>query len=216
MGEFEILDTDEPLKKRMERHAFDRLIMLSDGVFAIAITLAALEIKPPEHWDGEFGSLLHTIGRPLVAYLISFVVIGIYWMTHRRMVSRLRRVDAVASVLNLLLLGMIALQPAAVRLLIEGGVIGHAAQVYYIQIGVVAVIQATFWGYASFIGRLVDDSVPMTGRLFSLIASLVLPMLGAWFGITAGTTSTPVLFAFAGLMIALAIGRRLTERRMGL
>ena len=35
-------DTDEPLKRRIERHSFDRLIMLSDGVFAIAIGIAAV------------------------------------------------------------------------------------------------------------------------------------------------------------------------------
>ena len=42
MSEPESLDTDEPLQKRIERHWFDRLIMLSDGVFAIAMTLLAL------------------------------------------------------------------------------------------------------------------------------------------------------------------------------
>ena len=39
VGEPESLFSDEPLRVRVERHNFDRLLMLSDGVFAIAITL---------------------------------------------------------------------------------------------------------------------------------------------------------------------------------
>ncbi len=43
-GEPETLDTDEPLERRRHRHWFDRLIMLSDGVFSIAITLVAFDL----------------------------------------------------------------------------------------------------------------------------------------------------------------------------
>jgi len=38
------------LQRRLDRHSYDRLIILSDGVFAIAITLAAFEIKAPDTW----------------------------------------------------------------------------------------------------------------------------------------------------------------------
>jgi uncharacterized membrane protein len=93
VGEFEILDTDEPLPKRIERHAYDRLIMLSDGVFAIAITLLALEIRPPANWNGELSDLLRQTWRALLGFGLSFVLISIYWMAHRRMFARFRRVD---------------------------------------------------------------------------------------------------------------------------
>ena len=52
MSEPESLATDEKLDIHLRRHAYDRLLMLSDGIFAIAITLAAIEIKPPEHFNG--------------------------------------------------------------------------------------------------------------------------------------------------------------------
>ena len=48
MSEPESLATQEPLDAHLRRHAYDRLLMLSDGIFAIATTLAALEIKLPE------------------------------------------------------------------------------------------------------------------------------------------------------------------------
>ena len=71
VGEFESLDTDEGLKARIARHGFDRLIMLCDGVFAIAITLLALEIKPPSAWNGELVHLLQRSWRSLFGFGLS-------------------------------------------------------------------------------------------------------------------------------------------------
>src|SRR5882757_9501936 len=50
MSRDEELETKGGLQRRLERHSYDRLIILSDGVFAIAITLAAFEIKVPDGW----------------------------------------------------------------------------------------------------------------------------------------------------------------------
>ena len=75
-GEPESLHIHEPLKARIERHNYDRLLMLSDGVFAIAITLLALELKLPDHWDGSVGALFGATGRPLVGYLFGFGLVG--------------------------------------------------------------------------------------------------------------------------------------------
>jgi len=119
VGAFEHLDAGELLTKRLERHAYDRLIMLSDGVFAIAITLCALDIRPPPNWDQNIATLPHLLGPALIAYAIAFAVISAYWTAHRRLIGMLRRVDGVATALNLVLLGMVALQPAAIRLLTQ-------------------------------------------------------------------------------------------------
>jgi len=59
-----------------------RLIVLSDAVFAIAMTLLALELHPPAVWDGQIGSLFAGMRSALVAYFISFLMIGAYWMAH--------------------------------------------------------------------------------------------------------------------------------------
>ena len=63
-----------------------RLEAFSDGVFAVAITLLALNlaVAGPGH-----GSLLHQLGdgwAKLAAYLISFFVIGIVWVNHHALV----------------------------------------------------------------------------------------------------------------------------------
>ena len=66
VGEPESLHVKEPLMARIERHDYDRLLMLSDGVFAIAITLLALDLRLPDRWDGSVGELVNATGRPLI------------------------------------------------------------------------------------------------------------------------------------------------------
>ena len=69
-----------------QRH-FDRLVMLSDGVFAIAMTLSAVELKT-EAQPGE--SLLHAWIGPLLTYFVSFAIISSVWVRHRRTLAHLR------------------------------------------------------------------------------------------------------------------------------
>ena len=109
-GEPESLHIHEPLKARVERHDYDRLLMLSDGVFAIAITLLALELRLPSGWDGSVESLMGATGRPLLGYLFGFGLVGIFWFMHRRLFAQLEQVDRVITILNLLLLAANRLQ----------------------------------------------------------------------------------------------------------
>ncbi len=120
-GEPESLSTDEPLLHRIERHDFDRLIMLSDGVFAIAITLLALEMKLPEQWDGSVGSLVYGAGRSLIGYVFAFLLVGAFWMAHRRMFAKFVRADRIVTLINILVLGLIGLAPFVARLIAEKG-----------------------------------------------------------------------------------------------
>ena len=68
----------------------ERMILFSDAVFAIAITLLALEIKVPEidkHivTDHMLLEKLDELIPKFIGFLVSFFVIGIYWMSHHRM-----------------------------------------------------------------------------------------------------------------------------------
>ena len=74
------------LKKEFQ---VERMILFSDAVFAIAITLLALEIKVPELADNVTeSSLLSELARLIpkfVGFLISFFLVGLYWTIHHRM-----------------------------------------------------------------------------------------------------------------------------------
>ena len=90
-----------------------RLEAFSDGVFAVAITLLALNlaVKGPGH-----GTLAYQLAEQwpgYVAYLISFFTIGIIWVNHHALVSNVVRVTRTLLFLNLVLLLFVVLVPVA-------------------------------------------------------------------------------------------------------
>lgn len=100
------------LKKEFQ---LERLILFSDAVFAIAITLLVIEIKVPE-LEGTVtdaalaGELLHLIPK-FVGFLLSFLIIGVYWTIHHRQFSFVVNYDRRLLWLNLIFLMAIALMP---------------------------------------------------------------------------------------------------------
>jgi uncharacterized membrane protein len=96
----------------------NRLEAFSDGVIAVAITLLVLNIDVPALGRHE------TLGHGLMAqwpvyaaYITSFLTIGIIWINHHVMISRLREADRTILFLNLLLLMSIAVLPFATKLM---------------------------------------------------------------------------------------------------
>ena len=85
-----------------------RMEAFSDGVIAILITIMVLELKKPEgiSWD----SLRHEL-PVLLAYLLSFVYLGIYWNNHHHMLSAVGRVTGGVLWANLHLLFWLSLVP---------------------------------------------------------------------------------------------------------
>jgi len=87
-----------------------RVEAFSDGVFAIAITLLALELRVPRETTGaDLGRALLAQWPSYLAFFTSFATIGIMWLNHHRLFTLIRRVDHMLLVLNaLLLLGITA------------------------------------------------------------------------------------------------------------
>jgi uncharacterized membrane protein len=82
-----------------------RLEAFSDGIFAIAMTLLVLEIRLPEEIEpGTLGVVLLHLWRSYLAFLTSFVTIGVMWVNHHRIFNLIRRTDQAILALNLLLL----------------------------------------------------------------------------------------------------------------
>lgn len=103
------------LKKEFQ---LERLILFSDAVFAIAITLLVIEIKIPElHSEYEKitdSALLHALARLIpkfIGFIVSFLLIGLYWTIHHRMFGFVTSYDKKLLVLNLAFLFFIALMP---------------------------------------------------------------------------------------------------------
>jgi uncharacterized membrane protein len=89
-----------------------RLEAFSDGVFAVAITLLALDLTvagPEGH--GSLADQLHGKWPAFLAYLISFFMIGIVWVNHHALVRSITKVDRTLLFLNLVLLLFVVLIP---------------------------------------------------------------------------------------------------------
>ncbi|MEV6770172.1 TMEM175 family protein [Nocardia sp. NPDC051030] len=88
-----------------------RVEAFSDGVMAIAITLLILEIRVPPHEPGHLLEALGHIWPAYVAYLASFMTIGVIWMNHHSFFGRLRSIDHALRWWNLMLLLGVSIIP---------------------------------------------------------------------------------------------------------
>lgn len=92
---------------------FERLVLFSDAVFAIAITLLVIEIRLPHgiEDDRQLARALLALAPHYASFLISFLVIGRFWVGHHRLFGYLATHDARLLWLNLLFLLTIAFLP---------------------------------------------------------------------------------------------------------
>ncbi|KQX43442.1 hypothetical protein ASD97_25550 [Streptomyces sp. Root63] len=100
----------------------DRLITLSDGIFAIAMTLLALEVRVAPDLDSEqFHDALREAVPQLAAYALSFLILSIFWRDQRQILLMSAKTGGLPQHLALAVLGMIALVPFPTSILAEYG-----------------------------------------------------------------------------------------------
>jgi uncharacterized membrane protein len=102
----------------------DRLETFSDGVFSITITLLVIDIVRPEYEAGHLWQRLVQQWPNYVAFLASFFYVGIIWLNHRAVFSRVRLCDRSLHFANLLLLltsGLIPFPTALLSVALQNG-----------------------------------------------------------------------------------------------
>jgi uncharacterized membrane protein len=137
-----------------------RLETFSDGVFAIAATLLVLEISVSS--GQKLGHQLVHLWPAYLAYVTTFVTIGIIWMNHHHTVSLIGRVDRTMLFLNNLLLLVIAFLPFPTKLV--GDYLNKdgekaATLAYAATFVVMASMHQVWWQYARRNRRLIADGV---------------------------------------------------------
>jgi uncharacterized membrane protein len=182
-----------------------RLEAFSDGVLAIAITLLVIEIHPPELGEGE--TLAHALWAQwpsYLAYLVSFLTIGVIWLNHHRIFAQVVRVDGPLLVLNLNLLLWTGLIPFPTAVVAEhlGGA-GEAAQTAAaLYCGVLLGMSISFGGLFAWVthtdrllGRLPPPGVVGAARLRFTVGLVVyaVAFVLSW-------VSAPLALALCGLM----------------
>jgi uncharacterized membrane protein len=145
--------------ERVLRYGTERLNALSDGVFAIAMTLLVIDLKVPDLSGDELSRLPAELRGQVgsyLAYALSFYVIGQMWLAHHRLFRHIGAADARLLRMNLLLLMVIAVVPFPTSLLGHyggqtWGVVPYAAAMVLLQ-----VLFAAMWWWAHRHGLLVD------------------------------------------------------------
>jgi uncharacterized membrane protein len=130
----------------------ERIAALTDGLFAIAMTLIVLEVKVPEHAvvHDETGLLgaLGALAPRLVTYLMSFLTLGIFWVGMGAQLSQIDHTDRHYTWLQLAVLAVVAVLPFSTELLAEFITFRVALLVYWINVLFFGVAVYASWSYA--------------------------------------------------------------------
>jgi uncharacterized membrane protein len=190
-----VTDGDETTDARRRRGLqTDRLEALSDGVYAIAITLLVLDIVVPASADGDLLGAVARLWPSYLAYVVSFSTIGASWLGHNAITEYLDRANATFVRLNLLLLLLIAFLPFPTRLFAD--YIGKnqpervASTIYGVSLLLSSTLLWVLWRYALH-ARLVrpdaaDEDIQfltqrltpgLAGYLILIVAGLFVPVI---------------------------------------
>jgi uncharacterized membrane protein len=168
-------------------------------VFAIAVTLLVLEFSVGSGRD--LGHQLLHLWPAYLAYVTSFVTIGIIWINHHHTVSLMGNADRTMLFLNNLLLLTIAFLPFPTKLV--GDYLHHdgeqaAALAYAGTLVVMAALHQAWWQYARRGRRLIGEDVPESAlRAVDRAYGPGVPMYGLTFAIAFFSPLAAVLLTFA-------------------
>jgi uncharacterized membrane protein len=126
----------------------ERTSFFSDAVFAIAMTLMAVEIRVPTVPDEDLAQALREQVPEYLAFALSFAVVGAAWMSHHRMFRLLDRYDATLQRINLLGLLFVALVPYGTGVLAAYADQSVAVVVYAAIVGAMGLTNLAMWQYS--------------------------------------------------------------------
>jgi uncharacterized membrane protein len=187
----------------------ERLVFFSDAVFAIAITLLALDIRLPELPEGvSVGEMLRRLlglWPNYLGYVLSFTVIGLFWLGHHRMFRFIRRYDARLLLLALLQLMFVAFLPFPTSLIGAHPASAVVAILYALMLSGLGAVSALIWRYASHNGRLLAEGVNLDEANRNAARLLIMPGLFAISGVAA-LLSVVLTWAIWVALLVISIG----------
>lgn len=157
------MDREPPESTRERSFALERVVFFSDAVFAIAITLLAIELKVPDLGDVEsnerlFQALLAQWSH-YFAFALSFWIIAAYWFAHHRYFRYIIRYDGGLIGRNLAVLFFVALMPFTTLVLGEYGNLSGGLWLYGFNLLFLGLAGAWLWAHAAQDHRLVEPDL---------------------------------------------------------
>ncbi len=138
----------------------ERISAFSDAVFAIAITLLVLDLRVPDQLpDTGLAGVLPEMVPSLAAFVLSFVVVGVYWVGQHNMLMHVQRHNRILLWLNLLFLLFVAATPFFAGLIMHHLEDRLAVAAYASNLVAAGLALDAVWWYASTKRRLVDPAL---------------------------------------------------------
>jgi TMEM175 potassium channel family protein len=140
----------------------ERIAALSDAVFAIALTLIVLDIRVPRQegvaTEYDLATALGRLSPRLLTYLLSFMMLGIFWVGQQTHLNHLRRADRHLTWFHLAFLATIAVMPFSTALLAEFMTFRTALLVYWLNIFASGIVSFAAIRYAARAGLVNEGS----------------------------------------------------------
>lgn len=147
---------------RIAGQSLERIGALSDGLFAIAMTLIVLEIHVPPNsgiaTDQALWQALVALAPRFTTYLLSFLTLGIFWTGQQTQLNFFSRADRDLAWIHFGFLAVVSLLPFSTTLLAEFISLRLALLLYWANILVLGIMLYASWAYASRAGLLKDTA----------------------------------------------------------
>jgi uncharacterized membrane protein len=144
--------------------SIERLAALSDGIFAVAMTLLVLDLHTPVQnvlhpftTEAQLWNALVPLSGTLLAYFMSFITLGIFWLGQQTQFNVTARSDRNLAWIHIAFLLMIALMPGSTALLAAFMGFRIALVGYWLNILIPGLLLLWAWQYAKSAGLLKDD-----------------------------------------------------------
>ncbi len=149
-----------PIYNLFAGESLERLAALSDGVFAIAMTLLVLDLRVPAseaiHSEHNLWRALVDLSPRFITYFMSFLTLGIFWVAQQTQLNHFARGNRTLAWIHLGFLLAVTLMPFSTGLLSEFITFRIALIVYWLNILLLGVMLFASWRYA-WRTRLVKD-----------------------------------------------------------
>jgi uncharacterized membrane protein len=195
---------------QIANRSLERIGALSDGLFAIAMTLIVLEIRvPPTAGIASDGQLLAALGDlapRFLTYLLSFMTLGIFWNGQQTQLSYLSHGNRDLSWLSLLFLAIVALFPFTTSLLADFFQFRLALALYWLDIMLCGLALLAIWTYVERTGLVREDVGPEVGRAIRrrIVIAQALYGIGMVIGLVLGTLPAVIFIVLVQLNFAIA------------
>lgn len=169
--------TEEPdvgTAAERRRHDPGRVPALVDGTFAIILTILVLDVRVPSDLSEQsLREALDEIGPTLIAWIISFLLVAMYWVWHRDVFVKIRAVNRDVVWLNILFLLPVSLVPLAASVLGEYHDEAIALRLYGLILIGVSLARMGLYRYVSRRPTLLWEPIPPAERRVSIVLSCV-------------------------------------------